>query len=234
MDATRWIPRSLRIHVAAALIAALWAGTPARAAETYSPDVVKAAYLFRFAGYVDWPERMPAGTPFIIAVLGAPGVARELRHLLPGHPINGLTPEVREITGAKDLGKPQILYVGEGRAEYLRTAMPAAELASVLVVTDEEGGLNAGSALNFITIDRRVRFEVSLTAADRSGLKISSDLLGVAVRVQGGGRQSRDACSPVGTYDPDDAGCAIWVVQRSLRRGPPRCGSVIGSACANT
>jgi hypothetical protein len=217
----------------AALVTALWAGHPARAAETYSPDVVKAAYLFRFAGYVDWPERMPAGAPFIIAVLGSPGVARELRHLLPGHPVNGLNAEVREITGAHDLGKPQILYVGEGRAEYLRTAVPPGELASVLVVTDEEGGLNAGSALNFITIDRRVRFEVSLTAADRSGLKISSDLLGVAVHVRGGGRQSRDACSPIDTFDPGEGGCSIWVVQRIPRRAPPMCATQNGDACGD-
>jgi hypothetical protein len=216
---------------AAALMTALWAGSPAWAADTYSPNVVKAAYLVRFAGYVDWPEQMPAGTPFVIAVLGAPGVARELRHLLPGHPIHELNAEVREITGAQDLGKPQILYVGEGRAEYLRTAVPARELASVLVVTDEEGGLNAGSALNFLTIDRRVRFEVSLTAADRSGLKISSDLLGVAVRVRGGGRQSRDACPPVDTFDPGDDGCTIWVVQRIDRREPPMCGTVNAGAC---
>jgi hypothetical protein len=217
---------------AAALVAGLGAGIPAWSAETYSPDVVKAAYLVRFAGYVDWPDQVPAGTPFIIAILGAPGVARELRHLLPGHPVHGLNAEVREISGAQDLGKPQILYVGEGRAEYLRTAVPAGQLASVLVVTDEEGGLNAGSALNFLTIDRRVRFEVSLTAADRSGLKISSDLLGVAVRVRGGGRQSRDSCPPVDTFDPDDDGCTIWVVQRINRREPPMCGGVTGGACA--
>jgi len=59
-----------------------------------------------------------------------------------------------------------------------------------LLVTDEEGGLNAGSSLNFLTIDQRVRFEISLAAADRSGLKISAELLGVAVRVRGGAKQS--------------------------------------------
>jgi hypothetical protein len=133
--------------------------------------------------------------------------------------VNGRLAEVREITGAQDLAKAQILYVGPGRAEYLRTAFPATEMASILVVTDEEGGLNSGSALNFLTVDRRVRFEVSLTAADRSGLKISPDLLGVAVRVHGGGRQSRDACSPFNTFDPSDGGCTIWMVQRVIQRG---------------
>jgi hypothetical protein len=58
-------------------------------------------------------------------------------------------------------------------------------------VTDEEGGLRDGGMLNFLTIDRRVRFEVSLTAAGQAHLKISSELLGLAVRVFGVPRQSR-------------------------------------------
>ena len=57
-------------------------------------------------------------------------------------------------------------------------------------VTDEDDGLNQGSVLNFVTVNRRVRFEVSLTAADRLRLKISSELLAVAVRVRGAPRHS--------------------------------------------
>lgn len=84
----------------------------------------------------------------------------------------------------------------------------------MLVVTDEEGGIDAGSTINFLTLDRRVRFEVSLTAASRARLKISSQLLTVAVRVFGGTRQSRDArgmapacifwndCATPGAFDP--------------------------------
>src|ERR1700733_3160276 len=51
--------------------------SPARSAE-FSEDVVKAAYLYRFAGYIQWPQRVSPETPFTIDVLGAPGIAREL------------------------------------------------------------------------------------------------------------------------------------------------------------
>lgn len=159
---------------------------PAHAAE-YSEEAIKAAYLYRFAGYVDWPEPAGPDQPFVIDILGAPGIARELRRLLPGHPINGRVAQVREITDRRDVGDPQILYVAAGRADLLRSLPPHAGGASMLLVTDEEDGLNSGSTLNFLTIDRSVRFEVSLTAAQRWGLKISSDLLGVAIRVQGRG-----------------------------------------------
>jgi len=195
--------------------------SPARAAESYSEDAVKAAYLYRFAGYVNWPQNeAPEDGPFTIAVLGSPGVARELRQLLPGHLINNRPVQIREIAAAQDLGKPKILYVGTGYAASLRSHIPPAGLPALLLVTDEEGGLNAGSVLNFVTVDRRVRFEVSLTAADRSGLKVSADLLGVAIRVRGGGRQSRDVCSPFSLTDSSDGGCIVRVAARGWWRAP--------------
>jgi hypothetical protein len=167
--------------------------SPANAAE-YSEDAVKAAYLYRFAGYIGWPEQGAVKVPFTIDVLGAPGIARELRRLLPGHPINGQIAQVREITGNRDAGNAQIIYVAAGHAELLRTWAPQSSGAPMLLVTDEEGGLSAGGTLNFLTIDRNVRFEVSLSAAERWGLKISSELLGVAVRVQGRTGQSFLGC----------------------------------------
>jgi hypothetical protein len=51
-------------------------------------------------------------------------------------------------------------------------------------VTDDEGGFSAGAVINFIEVDRNVRFEISLVAADRAGLKIDSALLSVASRVE--------------------------------------------------
>jgi YfiR/HmsC-like len=191
MDAARQIPRYVCATAAVLGLAALWAViSPAKAADTYSEDAVKAAYLYRIAGYVHWPDQTPPDARFTIAVLGSPGVARELRHLLPGHLIYNRPVQIREITGTADLGKPQILFVGTGRAESLREVIPSNGMRYTLLVTDEEGGLNAGSSLNFLTIDQRVRFEISLAAADRSGLKISAELLGVAVRVRGGAKQS--------------------------------------------
>src|SRR6185437_9698956 len=55
----------------------------------YSEDAVKAAYLYRFAGYVRWPGSQVASSPFVIDVIDDSGVARELARLLPDHPIDG-------------------------------------------------------------------------------------------------------------------------------------------------
>ncbi len=201
--------RHLPIGAAVLGLALVPMGAPARPADAPSEAAVKAAYLYRFAGYVDWPEEASSTEPFIIAVLGSPAVARELKELLPSHYVNNRPAQVREVTGVRDLGRPQILFVGSGNAAALRIIMPAVGREPMLLVTDEDDGLNHGSVLNFVTVDRRVRFEVSLTAADRLRLKISSELLAVAVRVRGGHRQSRDGCLPLTSPDPADSECGM-------------------------
>jgi hypothetical protein len=200
-----------------ALLAIAWCGVaPARAAEAYSEDAVIAAYLYRIAGYVDWPDEGAGSEPFSIAVYGAPAIERELKRLMPGHLIHNHPVEVREMSGARDLNRPgrvQILFVGAGYGGTLHALLAALGSKPTLVVSDEDGGLDEGSMLNFVTIDHRVRFEVSLTAADRSNLKISSELLAVAVRVRGGGRQSRESCIPRDTPGDLDTGCGIFEVR---------------------
>jgi hypothetical protein len=205
------------VHVAAAMLGMLAMSPlfclPVSAA-TYTEDSVKAAYLYRFAGYIDWPERESAETPFIIDVLGAPGIARELRRLLPDHPINNQVAQVREITGPRDLGNADIVYIAAGHADLLRTLMPRANRRSMLLVTDEEDGLSTGSTLNFLTVDRNVRFEVSLASAQRWGLKISSELLGVAIHVQGRGDQSFLGCWPPAGVDSLLAPCGLSLARQ--------------------
>jgi hypothetical protein len=181
-------------------VAALFAGaTAAVAAQSHSEDSVKAAYLYRFTQYIEWPTAPAAGEPFTIAVLNAPGVARELERLLPDHPIKNSVARVRVITRVQDLGQAQMLYLGTGPADRLRSLISPIAFAPVLLVTDSEEGLEMGSVLNFITVDSRVRFEVSLTAADRLRFRISSELLAVAAHVRGGSRQSDGARPDVAT-----------------------------------
>ena len=166
-------------------------------AEGYSEDAVKAAFLYRFAGYVDWPQDIAGQAPddpFTIAVVGDDGVVRELQRLLPSHAIKNHPAEVRRIRRIQDLGDAQMLYVAPHHRENLRRMLVALADKPVLIVTDEDGGLDAGSTVNFLLVDRRVRFEVSLAAAERSGLKISSELLSVAAHVEGGKLRSDASC----------------------------------------
>jgi hypothetical protein len=185
-----------RLLATGALLLGMLAGQRVLAQPSFPEEAVKAVFLYRFAGYVQWPAEA-AGRPFTIAVLGADEVAAQLERLLPDHPIHDQPSSVRRISNLRQLGAAQMLYVGPGYTGDLRALIAPLRGRPVLVVTDQGDALDAGSTVNFLLEDQHVRFEVSLAAARRSGLAISSALLAVAERVRTGDRQ-RGPCLPFG------------------------------------
>jgi hypothetical protein len=146
---------------------------------------VKAAYLFKFGGYVEWPANAfaDAAAPLIIGIVADDALAREVTRAVGNRTINGRPVIVQSLRVAEPLAKVHILFVG--RAQLPKSAELVASTHAALVVTDADRGLDQGGVINFVTADNRVRFEVSLDAAKRSGLKIGAPLLSVAMRVQG-------------------------------------------------
>jgi hypothetical protein len=197
-----------------ALCAACVAPRADRAADGYSEDTIKAAYLYRFAGYVKWPVPLPKGSAFTIDVLGDERVAAELARLLPGRTIDGRAAQVRAISRIAELGDAQMLYVGDQYTGDVRGAIASIASRPVLIVTDEERGLDDGGIINFIEVDRRVRFEVSLTAASRAGLTISSELLSVAARVQRNPLRSEAQCGRAILARGQDLHCPLRMAIR--------------------
>lgn len=168
------------------LLCALSGPVVARAGEPAQPlsaDSVKAAFVVRFAGYVTWPQESLPPDRFVIAVLGAPEVAQNLQSLLAGRTLLKRPVQVREAGSLRAAADAQILYVGSGHRGNRRTLLAPLQGRSTLVITEELAGLAAGSAINLLVVDQRVRFEISLEAARRAGLSISSDLLALALRV---------------------------------------------------
>jgi hypothetical protein len=152
-------------------------------AEPFSVEAVKAAFLYRFASFVAWPADSPA-SPFVIAVAGDEDVASQLEALVPRMVVNHQPVELRRVSRVSDLDGVHILYVGPDALARTRTLRHAALERPILIVTDDDRGLDAGAVINFVEANRNVRFEISLIAADRARLKIDSALLSVAARVE--------------------------------------------------
>jgi hypothetical protein len=161
-----------------------------------SPDVadappqpehgIKAAFLYKFLGYVEWPAAAlnNATAPIVIGVLGADDVADELRTIVARRRIAQHPIEVRRVAEADALDGVNVLFIGRDGTAALRRLAPAAQERSVLLVSDSDRGLEEGSVINLVVVDNRVRFEVSLEAAERSQLKLSSRMLAVAMWVR--------------------------------------------------
>lgn len=173
----------------ALLPALLCIGMAAPAGAQPDPDAVaaqqriEAAYLYKFGSYVTWPDGSFAGadSPIVIGVAGADTLADDLSALVAGRDIGGRPVRVKRIQAQDPLGGIDILFVGT-RSDAL---FAASRGLPILVVTDGEDGLQRGAAVSFVLVDDRVRFDVSLDAAQQNGLKLSSLLLSVAHNVSG-------------------------------------------------
>lgn len=152
----------------------------------YAADAVKAAYLYQFVAYVEWPVNRfdEIDSPFLIGVMGTPGIGEELIQLARGRNIDGRPVEVRLLSSEDSLADLHLLFIG---ADVPRGAdiAEAAASRSILIVTDSGDDSNADAAIELRIVGNRVRFEVFLDEAARAGLKLSSRLLGVALRVHG-------------------------------------------------
>lgn len=165
------------------------AGIP-RTARAQNPEVafpeeqVKAAFLYHFGTYVEWPEPASTDDVMTIAVLGDDAVADQLAQFLPGRTIARRAIDVRRLGGLGDLGNAEILFIGREQNNRLLEIIAAVADRPMLVVTDTPDGLVEGAMVNFQTLENRVRFEISVPAAERAGLRLSSRLLSAAVRVE--------------------------------------------------
>jgi len=165
-----------------------WAVLPRlqRAAAAQAPvEQVKAAYLLKFPDFVEWPPRAfsSANSPFVIAVSGADDVYAELRAIAAEHRVSGRAVEVVRLQNPEPDYVTQLVFVGNDRSTQLPAWVGAYARRPVLIVADTVGGLESGATLNFVEVDARLRFEAAPAAAERSGLRLSSRLLGVAERV---------------------------------------------------
>jgi hypothetical protein len=160
---------------------AVLAAPQAHAQNAHTAESVKAAYLFHFAGYVEWPE---APDQITIGVLGDSEVARELKRIVPGRSIENRSLQVRNLRPGDDLSEIHVLYVGRSEAASLPALVEKARRHHLLLVADAADALNQGAAVNFVTAERRIRFEISQKAAEEAGLKLSSRLLSAALRLK--------------------------------------------------
>jgi hypothetical protein len=146
---------------------------------------VKAAYLFRFLAFIEWPESAFArpDSPIVIGVMGAEDVLEELRAIVPGRVVQGRPVAAVRWREGGSLAGIHLLYVGREASGAL-ARVPSAR--GVLVVSDTERGLDQGAVVNFVHAEGRLRFEVAVDTAEKRELKISSRMLAVASSVRPG------------------------------------------------
>jgi hypothetical protein len=185
--------RTLGLRWMFGLCLCLWLGTEMASvhAQTEEPGnvmerQVKAAYLFKFGSFVEWPAKAfaDAATPIQIGVLNADALADDLTQIVAGRSLHGRPIAVRKLRSTDRFTGLHVLFMGRVNKAQLRTIVASTSGQPTLLVTELEEALELGSLINFVTADEKVRFEVAPRNGDARGLVISARLLAAALKVE--------------------------------------------------
>lgn len=162
-----------------ALAGALATTSLVHAQETIETDV-KAAYLFNFTKFIDWPTLPATNEPFRLCVSGDDALRRSLEKTIAGESVNGRPIESLEPRTLNDARSCQLLFVAHADGATEARMLTAVRDLPVLTVSDTLNFARRGGGIEFVRENNRLRFDVNLQGAEQGGLKLSARLLRVA------------------------------------------------------
>jgi hypothetical protein len=174
-----------RMHMAIPLIplvcgaALAEAGLLGQAMDEYQ---VKAAFLYNFAKFVEWPpeEFKTPKDPILVCVLGHNPFGAGLEDVIRGKTIDGRGLAFHHVSNAEQAGACHILFVSSEDGKRFHSFARNLKPAGILIVGEMQGFAAEGGIINFKLDGDRVRFEINVDAAERAQLHISSKLLSLA------------------------------------------------------
>jgi hypothetical protein len=159
----------------------------AAAAQTRAParNEVEAAYLYQFGRYVDWTSTRPSNADaFNICVLGADPFGSALDDIVRGKVIGDQQVAVKRILGAGESQTCRVVFVSPSEESRVPAILKALEGKSIVTVGRGAQFTRRGGMIAFTSEDAKVRFIVNLAAADAANVRLSSQLIRVAVSVE--------------------------------------------------
>jgi hypothetical protein len=143
---------------------------------------VKAAFLYNFAKFVEWPPGTfaNANDPIAICIVGQNPFGSTLEDMVQGKTIGDHAFSVRRLPDTQQASKCQILFIGAAESKRTRVLLEALKGAAILTVGEIDDFSAAGGIIGFRLEGTRVRLQIALETAERARLRISSKLLGLA------------------------------------------------------
>jgi hypothetical protein len=147
---------------------------------------VKAAYLYQFGKFVEWPEGGLSRTddPFAICIVGTDPFGAVLDETISGRTVQDKKVIAKRLTPTDDKSSCNILFVSPSEQHRLVNVLREVSGRSILTVGTTAEFLSQGGMINFRLEQGKVRFEVNLAALQQGNLKMSSELLKVATLIK--------------------------------------------------
>ena len=146
-------------------------------------DNLKAAFIYNFTKFIQWPDFDSIDT-FHITVLGNSPVINPLKKLEGTKQVKKKDIIVNQISNISELEKAQILFISEQETQYLDAIIEQLKNRKILIVSDSEGMAEKGASVNFVLIGGKLKFELNSTVVENAGFKVSSQLQKLAIVIK--------------------------------------------------
>jgi hypothetical protein len=168
-------------NVALAFVIATCAVSQNAQAQELNEYEAKAAFLYNFVKFVEWPAEAFAdgSSPLIIGVVGDDKDSGMIDQMINGKTANGRRLVVKRFSSFKALTHCHIVFIRSSERDRIRQTLAAAG-PSTLTVGETESFAEWGGIINFTIVAGKLRLEINQTSAERAGLKISAKLLSLA------------------------------------------------------
>lgn len=143
---------------------------------------IKAAFIFNFAQFTQWPDSAFSSrdAPFVVAVIGDDPFGPALQQVMDGRSVAGHPIIVKHFDSPGQIHGCHVLYVPASEEDHLTDIFNAVGNQPILTVGETSKFLWAGGIIQFLIADGKIRFEIAPDAADKAGLRLSSRLLSLA------------------------------------------------------
>lgn len=177
-----WIRRCIARPVAAvtavALVSLVLAGAT-QAQERLEEGHVKAAVLFNFAKFVQWPADRQDG-PIVIGIVGDDLFAELVGQVTRGKSVQGREIVTRRLGHQDDVTGCHVLFIGGADARWTPGLLGRLESVPVLTVGETAQFIRDGGIARLFMERNRVQFQISRASAEKAGIKVHSQLLDLA------------------------------------------------------
>lgn len=176
--------KSWRTRIACIILGIVVSTASSALADTPLEFAVKAAFIYKFMSYVDWPASAPASGPVTLCVVGDDPVSALLDQASEGQHVDTRPIVVRHLPAVARDAPCQVVYIAESDPKAMADDLSALRGTPVLTITDADRTPGVAGIIGFTVQDNHVRFDVDDAAAAANGLTISSKLLGLAYAVK--------------------------------------------------
>jgi len=164
------------------IIASAMITAQAQAPTAYSEYQVKAAQIYKFAKFVEWPSL--SGTdlnrPVVVGILGEDPFGQDIEAVIGGKTADGRRLVIKRFPKLQSLGPCHILFVSSSQRNSLRQVFAAVKGSGVLTVGETDQFAQEGGVIQFVIDGGKVHLVINQAAAERAGVKISAKLLAMA------------------------------------------------------